>query len=453
MKIQNKFKQTEIGMIPEEWSIKKLSNITKRVCVGFVGPCFTNYCDREQGIPMIRTTNLTENGINFSDLKYVTKEFHSRNVKSQLNNGDIVIARHGDNGKACLYEEDFTSNCLNIVVIKTDNTQCDSKYLLYSFKNSLVKNQIDASIVGSVQGVLNTKIIAKLEIPYPALEEQSAIAKIFSDLDSKIKLNQQMNQTLEETGKVLFNHWFIDFEFPNEEGKPYISSGGEMVYNEELGKEIPKGWTVGKLGDFISVERGLSYKGSGLCKEGIPMINLGNVAPNNHFRYEGLKFYSGGFKERNLVKPGDLIIANTDITQKREVLGSCLIVPSDLGHDKILFTHHIYAVRHKNGKEILPKHFLSYLFQNPQYRERATGFATGTTVLALPEDAILNFYFAIPNERLMNEFDRIIRNIKNKNSNNITENKNLSQIHDSLLPKLMSGRIRVPVETIKCEKQ
>jgi len=415
-KTETKFKETELGEIPEDWEVKEL------------GDCFE--VNTGKGVPVSKRLSkgkyclMGGNGI----IGY-TEDF--------LVNGDYILTgRVGTIGKVIFKSGKFwiSDNAMYIGSKGKNNI----KFIYYFLK----KADFTFLNVGSTQPLIKQSDLKKMNIPFPKDTEQFSIAKILSDLDAKVELNQEMNKTLEAIGKAIFKRWFIDFEFPNEKGEPYKSSGGEMV-DSELG-EIPKGWQVGKLKDFIFVERGLSYKGSGLSEEGIPMINLGNIAPNNHFRYEGLKYYSGEYKERNLVKPGDLVIANTDITQNREVLGSCLVVPDDLGSDKVIFTHHIYAVRHKNST--LSNHFISFLLQIPEYRERASGFATGTTVLALPEDAILDFNFVLPTENLMKKYDTMLTYIKNKAAENIKESKNLSTIRDSLLPKLMSGKIRVPVE-------
>ncbi len=448
MQKNTKFKQTEIGMIPEDWKIatseEVMGVITDFVANGSFASLAENvkYYEEPKEAILIR---LVDYNNHFSgNFIYIDEKGYNYLKKSKLFGGEIIISNVGAYAGTVFRTPKLNKKMTlgpNSIMMRSKTS---NDFYFYWFLSPAGQTSIKTILTGSANPKFNKTDFRKLKVPVPSIQEQQAIAKILLDLDSKIELNQSMNKTLEAIGQAIFKHWFVDFEFPNEQGKPYKSSGGEMI-DSELGK-IPKGWKVGKLGDFIFVERGLSYKGSGLCENGIPMINLGNIAPNNHFRYDGLKFYSGDFKERNLVKPGDLIIANTDITQKREVLGSCLIVPSDLGNNTVLFTHHIYAIRFLNDKETLPKHFLSYLLQTPEYRERATGFATGTTVLALPEDAILNFNFVIPNNELLDKFDRLMTYIKEKSSGNIVTSKNLSQIRDSLLPKLMSGKIRVPVE-------
>ncbi len=456
MKQNHKFKETEIGMIPEDWELVQFGEICLKEKGSIIsGPFGSNIGSKyfvEKGVPVIRGNNLSTDFKKIIDTGFVfVTEEKANELKTWAIEDDLVFTAAGTLGQVGIIpkKRDYPKYIISNKQLRArvDKHKVVPLYVYYWFQSKKMVEYINLRNTGSTIPLINLSVLRSLPLPKPQLKEQEEIVDILSSLDDKIELNRQINATLEKIGQALFKHWFIDFEFPNEKGRPYKSSGGEMV-DSELGK-IPKGWGVKKLRDFISVERGLSYKGSGLCMNGTPMVNLGNIAPNNHFRYDGLKFYSGDFKERNLVKPGDLIIANTDITQKREVLGSCLIVPSDLGHEKVLFTHHIYAVRHKDENEVLPNHFLSYLFQAPQYRERATGFATGTTVLALPEDAILDFNFAVPNEILMNDFNKIIKSIKNKSSINNIDNKNLSQIRDSLLPRLMSGRIRVPIEAMK----
>ena len=254
-----------------------------------------------------------------------------------------------------------------------------------------------------------------------------------------------MNKTLEAIAQAIFKHWFIDFEFPNDEGKPYKSNGGEMV-DSELG-EIPKGWEVRKLADLMYLEKGLSYKGKFLSESGKPLINLGCISPKSGFINEGIKYYIGDFSRRHTVEVGDILIANTDITQKREILGSPMIVPDNLDmKSAILFTHHLYAVRFLDSINSKNKEFVYCLMKTRTYGNYVKTYATGTTVLAIPKEAVHNFKFAYPNEVLMNSFSDLTKNIIKKMQRNQTFNNLLLAVREYILPKLMSGKIRVPLE-------
>ncbi|WP_075695671.1 restriction endonuclease subunit S [Cellulophaga lytica] len=148
--------------IPVGWSVERLEKLTKKICVGFVGSLYDSYCGKEEGIPMLRTTDLTTQGMSYKDLKYVRKEFHCKNIKSQLKKGDILVARHGTNGMPVIFDADFEANCLNTIIIKPNKIQISSK-LIHCYLNSVeTKKQIQGSLGGSVQSVLNTKIISDL---------------------------------------------------------------------------------------------------------------------------------------------------------------------------------------------------------------------------------------------------------------------------------------------------
>lgn len=357
----------------------------------------------------------------------------------QTSEGEIlgVPARVPDDDRVYLHNQRLGK------VIVTCPGKVDPDFLYWLFLWSKFNRWLFNSSSGTK--ILHTapKRIEGFEFDLPSLSEQYAIASILGSLDRKIELNQQMRNTLEAIAKATFKHWFTDFEFPNEEGKPYKSSGGGLVYSEELGKEIPKGWRVGELEEFIDLDKGLSYKGEFLSDKGTPLINLGTIAPGSGFIYEGLKHYTGKHKERQLVKAGDIVIANTDITQKREVLGSPAVVPPYLGSEKVLFTHHIFAVRIKS---FLPVSFIYYLLQTKGYKDRVKGFATGTTVLALPRDTVLALPFAVPDKTVVERFNALFSLICQRTNTSNMQSRHLARIRDLILPRLMSGKIRVPVE-------
>ena len=426
-----KFKQTEIGLIPEDWEVKILDTITERVCVGYVGTCLKDFCDENVGIPLFRTTNLTDEGLSYTDLKYVTKEFHNRNKKSQLKKGDLLIARHGDNGKACIFDRDIEANCLNVVIVKPNQKLSSSKYLLYCFKSEIVKNQVMANVGGSVQGVVNTKIIQNLLFPYPSIQEQSAIAKILSDLDSKIELLQKQNETLEKIGQAIFKQWFVDFEFPNEEGKPYKSSGGEMV-ESELG-EIPKGWSVGNYGEILEFERGIEPGSRNYLDKKEDNIIL---------------FYRVG----DLLSEDSTIYVKKDIIKNKIANKNNILVSFDgtVGRVKIgIQGSYSTGIRKVYSNDnLFTNGFIYFLMKSDFIQNKITEFAKGTTILHAGE-AIKHFITVIPSDKIRTNFNIIAESTFEKLLTNINEIKNLQKTRDLLLPKLMTGKIRVPLEVPK----
>ena len=176
---------------------------------------------------------------------------------------------------------------------------------------------------------------------------------------------------------------------------------------------------------------------------GVPMVNLGCISKESTFIISGIKHYSGRFKTRHQVLPGDIVIANTDITQNREVLGTPVFVPEFFEKPAFIFTHHLFAVRFRVD---ISKYFVFHLLRTNDYRNRATGYATGTTVLAMPKETVLNLLFAEPDSATLGLFDSLIRKFRKRVNVAEKEIGVLGKVKDLLLPKLMSGKIIVPLE-------
>lgn len=192
-----------------DWEQRKLNEVAEKICVGFVGTCEKFYTD-ESGIPMYRTGNLNGLSLNRDDLKYVTNEFHQHNQKSQLKAGDILIARHGDSGKAVNYENSEEANCLNIVIIRPDFKKCNYKFLTNCINSPECQKHIKSLSAGSTQAVINTSEIEKLGVVIPAnIDEQNRIARYFSTLDNLITLHQRKCDELKKMKKYMLQNMFI----------------------------------------------------------------------------------------------------------------------------------------------------------------------------------------------------------------------------------------------------
>ena len=198
-----------INVRRKDWEQRKLYEVAEKICVGFVGTCEKYYTD-ESGIPMYRTGNLNGLKLTQDDLKYVTKEFHEQNKKSQLRKGDILIARHGDSGKAVNYELSEEANCLNIVIIRPDLDKCNYQFLADSINSPTVSQHIKSLSAGSTQAVINTSEIEKLDVIIPAnIDEQNKVAEFLNDLDNLITLHQRELDHLELLKKALLQKTIV----------------------------------------------------------------------------------------------------------------------------------------------------------------------------------------------------------------------------------------------------
>ena len=287
-----------------------------------------------------------------------------------------------------------------------------------------------------------------LSVSVPPRFEQRAIAHVLGTLNDKIELNHRMNATLEAMARALFKSWFVDFDpvrskvAGRDTGLP--TEIAELFPDRLMGSvlgEIPMGWDIGTLAQHLKVAKGVSYKGRGLGRDGIPLHNLNSVHEGGGYKYEGIKYYTGDHADRHVVRPGDVIIANTEQGHDRLLIGYAAIVPSFFGEYGIC-SHHLYRLRpRRNGQ--LTTRFLQQLLNSPMMHDIVSGYANGTTVNMLPVDAVQMPMLAVPPRTLIDRYDAIASEIEHRREQIVGESRTLEVIRDRLLPKLVSGALSV----------
>jgi len=187
---------------PKKWKKDILENNCNRICVSYVGPCDKYYTSQDKGVPMIRTGNLKENHLDLNDLKYVSNEFHEKNIKSQLHFGDLLIARHGTNGQAALVPENLkVANCLNVVIIRTNKEKYNPIFLQWLFNSASTLHQISRKTGGSTQSVINTHAIQKLNLIVPPLPLQQKFASIVQLVE---EMKDQQKHSKEQIENIFY---------------------------------------------------------------------------------------------------------------------------------------------------------------------------------------------------------------------------------------------------------
>ena len=404
------------------------------------------------GTPIITVEHLGENRILHEGVPRVSDADRARLARYSLRTGDIVFSRVGSVDRRALVGHQeagwlFSGRCLRV---RPDAQRIDPAFLSYFFGLAAFREHIRAIAVGATMPSLNTSLLSDVLVPHPRdIGEQRAIAHTLGTLDDKIDLNRRTSETLEAIARALFRSWFVDFDpvraksEGRDPGLPQLLADlfPDTFEDSELG-EIPKGWGTLRLGDLLVLDKGLSYKGQFLGETGMPMVNLGCFLGRGRFAETAMKHYSGEFRDRHVVRPRDLLIANTDLTQKREVIGSPALIPPQEGLDELLFTHHVFAARFREGQAHW-KLFVYFSLLQEEFRERATGFATGTTVLALPRDAILGLQFSAPPPALISAFGSMVLSAVEGQWKALDESATLATVRDTLLPKLISGELRV----------
>lgn len=370
------------------------------------------------GVPFARAGNI-KNGFQFNDADYFP-EANLHRVGDKISKpGDVVFTSKGTVGRFAFVGQDtprFVYSPQLCFWRSLDHGLIDPRFLFFwMFSREFfvqikgVSGQTDMAEYVSLRDQRN------MHLTLPPLPEQRAIAHILGTLDDKIELNRRMNQTLEEMARSLFKSWFVDFDpvlakatlkqpdAPPSQGRSDWSVERARAYldrmdsniaalfpdsfvNSEFGP-IPEGWEVKALGECVEVERGLSYKGSGLSLSGVPMHNLNSIFEGGGYKNDGIKYYSGDYQARHVAEPGDVIVANTEQGHNRLLIGFSAIVPKYFG-DHGLFSHHIYRVRPKGSVAGAPD-FVCRLLNTLAIHDTVSGYATGTTVNMLPVDALL----------------------------------------------------------------
>ena len=330
----------------------------------------------------------------------------------------IVITSRGTVGKIAILQGpmSFNQTCYGL---NPHNGQ-DALFVYYALKNSL--ERIRTISYGTVFQTITIKTFSEIEIPNPPIEEQQAIAKILSDLDSKIELNQQTNKTLESIAQAIFKHWFIDFEFPNEEGKPYKSNGGEMV-GSEIGK-IPERWKVDRLemliDNFDSKRVPLSSRERAKKRGPYPYYGATKIVDYvDDFLFDGVYLLLG---------EDGTVIDNSGNPILQYVW------------NKFWVNNHAHVL---TGKGPYSTEFVYLLLKN----ENIGHIITGAVQLKINQSNLNNLRVIIPPNNIVKKFEEYLKILFTQYRNLSEETKNLEKIKDLLLPKLMSGKIRVPLES------
>ncbi len=320
------------------------------------------------------------------------------------------------------------------------NPEKANAYYLYNYLKLLDLSNLDS---GTGVPSMTFDSYYNINVKLPPLESQQKIAAVLSALDDKIALNRRMNAKLEQMAKRLYDHWFVQFDFPNADGKPYKASGGKMEYNEILKREIPAGWEVKKLGELFTTNRGVSYSTKTITgNAGIPMINLASFSPDGSYKIDGIKLYTGDYTKEKLLKPFDLVMCNTQQTAidfSKDIIGKALLVPNIFEGD-ITSSHHVNTLKVHDEKL---KFYLYRLFNTDYFHAYISHFASGTNIMGLDFAGVENYTAVIPSDEILSKFADFTQNIEKKKSEIIRENTKLISLRDRLLPLLMNGQVEV----------
>lgn len=367
----------------------------------------------------LRITDINEDGtLNYANLKSVNDENADKYI---LEKGDIVFARTGNStGKSYYYDGEISNLVYAGFLIKfsLDDKKVNPKFVKYYTITTEYKNWVKEIQTGSTRGNINEKMYGNMRMKLPPRDYQDKMVTILENVDKKIRLNNQINDNLYKVLNMIFQEYFCN-------------------------KQDDENFEKVQIKDFISIRGGLAYKAS-LLSDNVDdniLVSMGNVELNTIFNFNNLKHYSENVENRYVGKIGDLFICTRDVTQKRNQLGCPGIIPKIFKGKNVIIGTNLYIVDILNNKKNI-KYFLFLLMNSNEYRERIVGSAKGTAVLMIAKDDILKFEFCYPKEeKIIDDFNNKVTPIFEKIESVIVENDRLSNLRDTLLPKLMNGEI------------
>lgn len=396
-----------------------------------------------KGYPMASVKNLTYYDINIEECRRITKEDYEKLIKNDCKplNNDVLVAKDGSYLKNIIVirKERDIAVLSSIAILRPDLDQINPYYLKYYLLNPESKNRIKQGYVsGSALPRIILEDFKKFEINITSLKEQEKIASILSSLDDKIELNNQINKTLEEIAQAIFKHWFIDLEFPNENGEPYKSSSGEMV-DSEMG-QIPKGWRFEKLGNLLSeIVTGNRPKGGvSEYKEGIPSIGAESINGLCSYSFSKIKYipelYFSNMK-KGVVKNGDIFLYKDGAN-----LGRKSMFLENFPFKKCCVNSHVFILR---SNSLMRQSYLYFYLDQEFMTKNIINLNTNSAQPGINSTSVKTLRILLPSHKILILFDELVFPILRMIFSNAKENKCLSNLRDTLLPKLMSGEIRV----------
>ena len=375
--------------------------------------------------------------------------------RHRLRLGDILFARRGAQatGLSAIVDERFEGALCGTgaLLLRVQSTRVDPRYLSMFLSSEAAYVWLRTHAVGAVMPNLNTAIIQALPISLPRIHEQQRIAGFIGALDNRITLLRETNATLEAIAQALFKSWFVDFdpvrakmEGRTPEGMDEATAAlfPDGLETSELG-EVPRGWRVAKVGEVAEVVKGKSYSSKDLVdSHHTALVTLKSFERGGGFRMDGFKPYSGAYKPSQVVSAGDLIVAYTDVTQAAELIGKPAVVVGVDEYTTLVASLDVGIVR--PDERHCGKQFLYGLFRTDAFQSHTLAHTSGTTVLHLAKDGIGSFAFALPPNELIRSFEVIAAAIASRKQTNSDAVRTLSTLRDTLLPRLISGQLRLP---------
>ncbi len=383
---------------------------------------------------IINATALMDGYVDWNNCGFITEDRYEESPEIMLQEGDILISKDGTLGKIG-YVKGLTTPCTvasGIFVLRNSIPEkLNFDYLYHVLKSNIFKDFIQRNkSLGSTILHLYQRDLENFELELPSLEHQNSISRILNAIEEKIANNNKINAELESLAKTIYDYWFLQFEFPNEDGKPYKSSGGKMVWNEELKREIPEGWNYVLLQEFeknIITGKTPSTKNKDNFGGNIPFITIGDIRNNTFITKTEITLSEQGSKsqENKYIPEGSICV-------------TCIATTGLVGitTKKSQTNQQINSIICQNS---FNRFYLLYAIRD--FFKFSSGAKSGNTFANMSKRDFENIQLIQPEESILKQFEKKIAPILMSVKNNSVESEKLSSLRDFLLPMLMNGQI------------
>ncbi len=404
------------------------------------GPFGSNISSKyfvKEGIPVIRGNNLSLSLDKFYDdgFVFVTQE-KADELNCYADRKDLVFTAAGTIGQVGLIPENSKFDRYVIsnkqIRVRIDSNKIDVLYAYYWFASPWIQRLLTLSNKGSTVPLLTLWEVKNLPVSYPEdIEEQHRIALVLETITKRIENNNKINKELESMAKTIYDYWFLQFEFPNEDGKPYKSSDGKMVWSEELKREIPEGWKVKRIDDFGKLNNGINYNKNEVGDKSYKIVNVRNISETSLLLSKTKMddiVLTARTADNYLLKENDILIARSGIP------GAVRILNNDI--ENTIYCGFIICLRLASD---LYRRYLVYKLKD--YENTTATTSGGTIMQNVSQSTLKSIKFAVPEKRYILKFNEKIDSIWSKMQNNEKENQALVSLRNFLLPLLMNGQV------------
>jgi type I restriction enzyme, S subunit len=367
------------------------------------------------GHRVVSAKNIKDSRVDDNDHHYVDSDIYEKWMKVPLQAGDVLLTSEAPTGEVAYLsaDQDWVLG-QRLFGLRADPEKLVGEYLFYLLRGGPTRQQLLARATGTTVSGIRQSQLVKVVLDLPPLDEQRAVAATLGSLDAKIESNRLAVGLIDELLKALFHEAVSDLET-----------------------------SLQPVSEFASVTKGVSYKSVDLVESRTSLVTLKSFDRTGGYKPQGLKQYAGPYKPQQVIAPGELAVAQTDLTQAAEVVGRAIRIPSDRSADVLVASLDLAIVRPLHG---MSQAYLWGVLTQEAFREHCRARTSGTTVLHLASGAVGSYMAPVATQERQEAFSEVAEPLLLRADALNQESESLAQLRETLLPALLSGRVGVAVE-------